>query len=132
MPPCTVRVFKMSEEEVPFREWLLTLTLPSKSQNLLAAARIRAIVQALSVHGHALRRPASAPLRDEIHELRVRLKRVHYRVLYFFDGPGIAILALGCTKEGAVAQADIDRAVRYRSMYLSAPAHHVVQPSVPR
>ena len=97
MPPCTVRVFKVSEQQVPFREWLLTLTLPSKSQNLLAAAKIRAMVQA-----------------------------------YFFDGPGIAILALGCTKEGAVAQADIDRAVRYRSMYLSAPAHHVVQPSVPR
>lgn len=132
MPPCTVRVLKVSEQQVPFREWLLTLTLPSKSQNLLAAAKIRAVVQALSEHGHALRRPASAPLRDEIHELRVRLKRVHYRVVYFFDGPGMAILAHGCTKEGAVAEADIDRAVRYRLMYLSAPAHHVVQPSVSR
>lgn len=129
MPSCTVRVFKESEQQVPFREWLLTLTRPSKRQNLLAAAKIRAMVQALSDQGHALRRPASAPLRDEIHELRVRLKRVHYRVLYFFDGPGVAILALGCTKEGAVTESDIDRAVRYRAMYLSAPAQHVVQQS---
>ncbi|MBL0170547.1 MAG: type II toxin-antitoxin system RelE/ParE family toxin [Gemmatimonadaceae bacterium] len=61
-----------------------------------------------------------------MHELRVLVKHVHYRVLYFFDGPGFAVLALGCTKEGAVDAADIDRALRYRSMYLRAPARHVV------
>ena len=48
------------------------------------------------------------------------------RVLYFFDGHGAAVLALGCTKEGAVEAADIDRALRYRAMYLSAPTKHVV------
>ena len=68
------------------------------------------------VSEHALRRPSSAPLRDEIHELRVKVKRVNYRVLYFFDGSGAAALALGCTKEGTVEATDIDRAVRYHAM----------------
>ena len=126
MPPCTVRVFKVSDRLIPLREWLLTLTRPSKRQNLVAAAKIRAVVRALAEHGHALRRPASAPLRDDIHELRAKVKRVHYRVLYFFDGSGIAVLALGCTKEGEVDATDIDRAVRFRAMYLKAPSAHVV------
>ena len=126
MPPCTVYVFKVSDQLIPLRDWLLTLTRPNKRQNLIAAARIRAVVQALAENGHALRRPASAPLRDDIHELRVKLNRVHYRVLYFFDGRGAAVLALGCTKEGAVEATDIDRALRYRAMYLSAPAKHAV------
>lgn len=126
MPPCTVRVFKVSDQLIPLREWLLTLTRPNKRQNLIAAARIRAVVQALAEHGHALRRPASAPLRDDIHELRAKVKRVHYRVLYFFDGSGAAVLALGCTKQGEVNATDIDRAVRFRAMYLKAPSQHVV------
>ena len=52
MPPYTVYVFKVSDQLIP----LLTLTRPNKRQNLVAAARIRAMVQALAENGHALRR----------------------------------------------------------------------------
>jgi hypothetical protein len=124
MPPCDVRVFQKAKDEVPFREWLETLTKPSKAQNLEAVADIRALLDALGKEGHALRRPQSAPLEQGIHELRARVKKVNYRVLYFFAGPGIAVVALGCTKEGKVDPAEIDRAVVYKTLYNKDPQKH--------
>lgn len=118
MPQCAVRLFRERDGRIPFHDWLLSLTRPSKRQNLSAVAKIRTVLSALGTEGHELRRPISAPLRDGIHELRVRDKRVHYRVLYFFDGPGVAVIALGCTKEDEVGDVEIDRATQYRNTYL--------------
>jgi hypothetical protein len=50
---------------------------------------------------------------------------VHYRVLYFFDGPGVAVIALGCTKEDEVSDAEIDRAAQYRNAFLSDRFAHI-------
>jgi phage-related protein len=63
-------------------------------------------------------------LRDSIHELRVRKGRVNYRILYFFHGRGLAVLAHAITKEGEVPDADIDRAVRRRKAFASNAAVH--------
>lgn len=128
MPPCEVRIFQKSKDQVPFREWLGTLTKPSKEQNREAAADIRALLDALGKQGHALRRPHSAPLEQGIHELRARVKKVNYRVLYFFAGPGVAVLALGCTKEGEVDPADIKRAAGYKTLYDKDPQKHTYRP----
>lgn len=97
-----------------------------------AAARCRDLIRRLADHGHHLRRPSSAPLRDEIHELRARVGRVNYRMLYFFNGPGVAVLTNGCTKEGAVKDTDIDRAVRYKLKFRADPAGHTYQPPGPK
>jgi phage-related protein len=61
-------------------------------------------------------------LRDGIHELRVRKGRVNYRVLYFFHGRELAVLAHAITKEREVPDADIDRTVRRRKAFASNPA----------
>ena len=46
----------------------MNLTQPSKRQNLEGATRIRDHLLRLAKEGHALRRPASAPLADEFIE----------------------------------------------------------------
>ncbi len=81
------------------------------------------------MEGHALRRPTSAPLRDGIHELRVEVRNINFRVLYFFAGSGVAVLAHGCTKEGSVEKADVERAVARRLAYEADPAAHTTAPS---
>ena len=125
MPQCAVRLYRERDGRIPFHDWLLSLARPSKGQNLSAVAEIRTVLSALGREGHTLRRPISAPLRDGIHELRVRDRRVHCRVLYFFDGPGLAVVALGCTKEDEVDDAEIDRAAHYRNSYLGDRSTHL-------
>lgn len=129
MPRCTILRFQEPDGVVPFDEWLATLAQPSKTQNLEAAGKLLAAVLRLAADGHALRRPTSAPLRDGVHELRVKVRRVNYRALYFFAGSGTAVLVHGCTKEGDVADADLDRAVARRLAYISDPGAHTAQAS---
>ena len=132
MPMCDVRIYQDSNGDVPFNTWLMSLTQPSKRQNLEGATRVRDHLLRLAKEGHALRRPASAPLADGIHELRARVGTVNFRVLYFFAGAGLAVIALGCTKEGEVEESDIARAVRHKHNYEKDPQKHTyVVPASP-
>ena len=107
LPPTTVVFYRDAAGRVPVLDWIRDLG----NRNLRAAAQIRERIRLLEIHGHELRRPHAAPLRDGIHELRVRTGRVHYRVLNFFHATGVAVLASGLTKEADVDDAEIDRAV---------------------
>ncbi len=82
------------------------------------------LIELLEAHGSTLSRPYAAPLRDKVYELRVRHMQVNYRLLYFFHGKGIAVIGHGCTKEDAVPDADIDRAVRRREKFIKDPDAH--------
>ena len=77
--------------------------------------------------GGTLSRPHAAPLRDKIYELRARHQNVNYRLLYFFHGNVAAVLAHGCTKEAAVDESDIDRAIVRRTRFLSDPEGHTLE-----
>ena len=50
-------------------------------------------------------------MRDGIYELRARSGNINYRLLYFFHGQNVAVLAHGLTKEAEVPTADIERAL---------------------
>ncbi|MEJ7812457.1 MAG: type II toxin-antitoxin system RelE/ParE family toxin [Gemmatimonadaceae bacterium] len=128
MPPIRVLTYQESEGDVPLHTWLREVGTGNRD----AAARCRDLIQRLADHGHALRRPSSAPLRDEIHELRARVGRVNYRVLYFFNGRGVAVLTSGCTKASEVDDADIDRAVRYRDEFRADSDRHAYRPPRPK
>ena len=130
MASCEVRIYQDSKTEGPFNDWLNDLIHPNKKQNLRAAAFVQDQLRRLATYGHELRRPASAPLEYGIHELRSRVGRVNFRVLYFFAGPGVAVIALGCTKETEVDRTDISRAVRYRRKYVRDPKAHTYSPPV--
>lgn len=47
MTTCDLRVFQRSKKDVPYLEWISTLTQPSKRQNLDAVAGILSAVKAL-------------------------------------------------------------------------------------
>jgi hypothetical protein len=127
MPPTTVRTYQEAEGNIPLNQWLQAIGADSHA----AATRCRDVIGRLADSGHALRRPSTAPLRDGVYELRARVGKVNYRILYFFDGSGVAVLALGCTKEGEVDDADIDRAISYRTKYLANRTRHTVPSARP-
>ncbi len=78
----------------------------------------------LAALGHELRRPHADLLRDGIYELRARVGRVNYRLLYFFHGRDVAVVAHGLTKEREVPDGDIERAIERKANYERSPAKH--------
>lgn len=89
---------------MPLLVWLDTL--PRKAQD-----KCRVRIERLKELGHELRRPEADYLRDGIHELRVNLQGINYRILYFFHRTVVAILSHGLVKEKAVPPLDINRAL---------------------
>ena len=120
MPRTDVVFYQEGEGDVPVLDWLKKL----RRSDQQAYAKCIAAIERLAEFGHELRRPLADFLKDGIHELRVRKGRVNYRILYFFHGRDLAVLAHAITKEGEVPDADIDRAVRRRKAFASNPAAH--------
>jgi phage-related protein len=106
----------------PVLEWFggLSTTAPDK-------CRIR--IQRLADLGHELRRPDADLLRNGIHELRIGLRRVNYRILYFFHGRVGAVLAHAVAKEDRVPDQAIDTALKRKREYESDPRLHTLEQS---
>jgi phage-related protein len=77
--------------------------------------------------GHELGRPAADYLRDGIYELRATQGHVQYRLLYFFHGRQLAILAHALTKEEEVPKADIERAIKRKKLFKTNPEAHTYE-----
>jgi len=120
MPQTTIVFYKGEDGEVPVLVWLRALHRRDRRAYAACIARI----QRLAAIGHALRRPEADYLRDGIYELRVRRGRVQYRILYFFHGQRLAVLAHALTKEGQVPPADIERAIRRKAAFAPDPEKH--------
>src|SRR6266478_5522683 len=95
MPRTNVVFYRDDEGRVPLLEWLDDL--PRKAQD-----KCRVKIERLRELGHELRRPEADFLREGIYELRVRLQRVNYRMLYFFHGNTAAVVSHGIRKEDEV------------------------------
>src|SRR5580698_2106082 len=96
MPEVRVVFYQDSEGHAPVVEWLRELL----ESNERAWVNCRARIELLAQFGYELRRPAADYLQDGIYELRAKQGHVQYRLLYFFHGRQIAILAHALTKEG--------------------------------
>jgi phage-related protein len=127
MPRTQLVFFKDEDGKVPVRDWLLELQQRQRRAFAKCVARIRRLAEL----GHELRRPEADLLRDGIYELRVRGGRVNYRILYFFHGQNVAILAHALTKEAKVPKNEIDRAVRRKAAFESSPAEHSYEEDIP-
>ncbi len=57
-------------------------------------------------------------------ELRARIGRVNYRILYFFHGRNVALLAHGLTKEAEVPAAELNRAIERKERFETDPERH--------
>ena len=95
MPPTHVVFYRDDDGAAPCLEWFGDL--PGKAQD-----KCRVRLERLQALGHELRRPEADYLRDGIYELRVRLGTVNYRMLYFFHGRIVAVVAHGLVKEREV------------------------------
>ena len=106
--------FRGDDGAAPVLDWL------SGIKDMKARTACFERMEQLKMEGHRLRRPASAPLRDGIHELRAKANNVHYRILYGYSGTD-AVLLHGCTKTDTVDPADIDRAVANKRKFDANP-----------
>lgn len=124
MPAIDVHLFREEYGTVPLLEWLDGL----KSRK--AVVKCRVLIELLKAAGQGLRRPHADILRDEIYELRARVGRVQYRMLYFFHGRGTAIISHGFIKPGAaVDPKEIDKAIDRKERFRANPAQHTYKES---
>jgi hypothetical protein len=108
-------------------DWLKALRRDDRQAYARCVAGIRRLPEA----GHELRRPEADYLRDGVYELRARSRRVHYRILYFFHGRQVAILAHVLTKEGDIPEADLERALRWKAAVEENPERHTYAEETP-
>jgi len=120
MPRTQLIFYKQRDGAVPVRDWLLELKRRERRVFAKCVVRLRRLADA----GHELRRPEADFLRDGIYELRVREGRRNFRILYFFHGRNVAILAQGLMKEAEVPRAEIERALGRKAQFEAKPAAH--------
>jgi phage-related protein len=146
MPRTDVVFYRDDDGSVPVLEWIDGLVPKARLKILVRLERLREL-------GHELRRPEADLLRDNIHELRISLNHVQYRILYAFhtetqvvreaeaktirkgstrkgrtEEPAahrtIAVVAHGITKEDKVPDEEIDRALVRMRKFATDPGRH--------
>ncbi|MES1244508.1 MAG: type II toxin-antitoxin system RelE/ParE family toxin [Acidobacteriota bacterium] len=123
MPHTELYFYMETDGTVPVLDWLKRL----RQQDRRGYAKCVVRIQRLAEEGHALRRPEADYLRNGIHELRARQGHVNYRILYFFHGQEVVILAHALTKENEVPNADVERARRRKAAFEENPKAHLYE-----
>ena len=123
MPKTEVIFFREKEGKAPVVDWLADLM----KTNAKAWANCRVKIEMLAQFGHELRRPAADFLRDGIYELRAKQGHVQYRMLYFFHGRNVAILAHSLTKEDEVPNVDIEKTLSRKKLFVMNPKAHTYE-----
>jgi phage-related protein len=120
MPQTRLVFFRDADGAAPVWEWLKDLRAGNPKAYAKCIVRIRRLVEL----AHELRRPEADFLRDGIYELRARLGTVNYRILYFFHGRNVAVLAHAITKENEIAVVELNRAVERKRAFVASPITH--------
>ena len=123
MPRTHVAFYQEADGEAPVVNWLHELM----KTNEKAWAHCRARIELLAQLGHELRRPAADYLRDGIYELRAKQGHVQYRILYFFHGRQVVILAHGLTKEDTIPAVEIERTIKRKKLFELNPRKHTFE-----
>lgn len=123
MPQTQVIFFCEAKGHAPVLEWLREL----RATNPKAWAHCRARIGQLEQVGHELRRAAADFLRDGIYELRAKQGHVQYRILYFFHGRNVVILAHSLTKEAAIPPVEMERALKRKRLFEGQPKEHTYE-----
>jgi phage-related protein len=120
MPRTDVLFYCEADGRSPVVDWLEHL----RNMDQVAYAKCAVVIERLEESGHELRRPTADLLREGVHELRARRGHVNYRLLYFFHGRNVAIVAHALTKEDEVPPIDIERALRRKRAFEAHPQRH--------
>jgi phage-related protein len=120
MPKSHVIFYQEKAGDAPVVDWLRELN----ATNEKAHEKCRAALIRLALFGHELRRPDADFLCYGIHELRVRLGSINYRLLYFFHERTDSIVVHALTKEDAIPAVEINRALARKAAYIANPTLH--------
>lgn len=121
MPQSRVIFYQEKPNDVPVLDWLKLLLKQDRKGYANCVARISQLAEM----GHELRRPSADYLRDGIYELRAKHRNIQYRILYFFHGQNVAILAHALIKEGSpVPNLDIERAIKRKILFEKDPEQY--------
>lgn len=120
MPAINIVFYQAQPGDSPVLDWLKEIN----ASNPKAYDKCRAAIARLALLGHELRRPEADYLRDDIYELRIRSGSVNYRLLYFFHGRTVSVVAHGLTKEAAVPAAAINQAIARKAAFTANPSAH--------
>ena len=120
MPRTQVVFYQEDDGTTPVLDWLDSLPPKAQDNCVVKIERLREL-------GHELRRPEADFLRNGIYELRVGLRGVNYRILYFFHAKEAVVLAHGLTKERAVPPREMDEAIRRKRKFDQDPDNHTYQ-----
>ena len=126
MPKTMIHFFRDVDGTVPFLEWLAEL----EKRQQKAFEKCLYMLDMLRQFGHELRRPHADLLRDGVYELRTRVGRVNYRVLYGFVGKDLILVSHGITKEKSVPDVEIDLAVSRLALYRRDPKRYVTEEEI--
>lgn len=125
MPETKLLFYCDHDGSAPVLDWLDSLA----QRDRRAYLKCREVIGRLALMGHELRRPTADLLQDGVYELRAKVGSVNYRVLYFFHGRDVAVLAHGLTKEKAIPKADLARAIQRKKTFMSDPQRHTYKES---
>ncbi len=95
-------------------DWLRSLPQKQRTKCL-------ALIRHLHNFGHELRRPYADYFRDGIYELRIAVKGVNCRILYFLYGQAAVFFSHGLINERFVPPVGIDRDVDRKSKFEQDP-----------
>jgi phage-related protein len=123
MPRVIVVFFKESDGRVPMLDWFESLRPKVRD-------KCRVWLRRLRDQGYELRRPDADYLRDGIYELRVGLRGMNYRMLYFFSGREVVVVSHGLAKERIVPPKEIDRAIDRMNAFRRSPKSHTHEEEV--
>jgi hypothetical protein len=119
-PKTAVVFYQEADRTAPVVDWLQQL----RRLDPTAYAKCAAVIERLQEFGFELRRPTADMLRNGIRELRAKKGHVNYRILYFFHGKNVAILAHAITKEDVVPRIEIERALVRKAAFEADPDTH--------
>jgi len=121
VPKTRLVFYQECQGHAPVYSWLRDL----QTRDPKGWASCIAKIELLEEFGYELRRPAVDTLRDGVYELRAKHQSVQYRILYFFHGQNIAILAHAVVKKGsAVDPSQIEKAIERKLKFKLNPASH--------
>ena len=122
MPAIEVRAFRKSATDVPLMLWLEQAKKRDRKAYDMCLYRILR----LSRLGYQINqnRSESAYLEDGIYELRIKSKRVNYRILYWFHDNKFACLSHGFTKEARIPPEHIAAALKHKSLVEADPERY--------
>ncbi|AFM25474.1 type II toxin-antitoxin system RelE/ParE family toxin [Desulfomonile tiedjei] len=116
MPSIEVVYYQNDNNDVPMKDWLESLSRQPKHR-----AKCIEWIGLLRDNGRDLRRPIADYLRDGVYELRPRIQKIRYRMLYFFHLKKRAVITHGITKQTDKVP---PIAVMMKKTYEKAPDEH--------